>query len=431
MRERALSPQMTMRTMWKAITRPLPWLGLVISSGYFCLFVLNVISTTGLFQFAGLDFGMFWAATRAFRHAGPLGPYDPHVLAQYSQPLASYVRPTPDVLQIGQVPYPPVFFLAFAPFGLVSAPIGFVIWLALSLVMAISIVRRLARRFHNAPAWLAPVLLFFFPFAFSMFLGQITILLLWGLFEAYLALEEGNDFRAGLWCGVLFLKPQYLPLLALVMIIKARWRFVLGITAVGTVIGIGSFLILGVSGVQDFYHLIVNNYIGFQNVQATVYPAQMISWRGVLLNVFSGISEGTGQLMTLAMTALTMATVAWIWKGPWNPTGKQFHLAMLATVAAMLLCGYHSHLQDAPLLLVPAIGVAASWRASQRVLVTLYLTTLTAPILYMMAGIQVVCFVTGLELISVLIVTGIWTALSNRRPVTGRLRQTAVSNTVG
>ncbi len=429
MRERALAPQLTMRSMTNAITRPLPWLGLMLSLGFFCLFVLAAVSQTGLFQFAGLDFGMFWAATRAFIHAGPLGPYEPHILAHYSQPLAAYVRPTPDVLKIGQVPYPPVFFLAFMPLGLVSAPVGFAIWLALSLAMAVSIVRRLARRFANGPAWLVPVLLFFFPFAFSLFLGQITILLLWGLFEAYLALEEGNDLKAGLWCGVLFLKPQYLPVLALVMVLKARWRFVAGLSAIGVVVGIGSFLILGVQGVQDFYHLIVNNYIGFQNVQATVYPAQMISWRGVLLNVFPGISDGAGQLMTIAMTAITMAAVVWIWKGPWNPIGKRFHLAMLATVAAMLLCGYHSHLQDAALLLVPAISVAASWRASRRVMVTLYLTTLAAPVLYLMSGIQLVCFATGLELIAILVITGVWTALSNRQPVIGRLRRSAVTNT--
>ena len=229
MAEHVISQSRTRKYISSAIDRIAPWVFLLLSLSFVFLFVNAAVQNSGLFGFAGLDFGMFWAATRAFVHTGPLGPYDPHAIATYSQPLAAYVRPDPAALTIGQAPFPPLFFAAFLPFAVVPAPVGFALWLAVSLGLATIVARRLAHRFDPPPAWLAPSLLFFFPFAFSIFLGQITILLMVGLMNAYFELEDGHDLRAGFWCGLLILKPQYLPVLLLVMLVKRRWQFLVGI----------------------------------------------------------------------------------------------------------------------------------------------------------------------------------------------------------
>jgi len=251
----------------------------------------------------------------------------------------------------------------------------------------------------------------FFPLAFSLFLGQISVFLVWAMVEAYVALESRRDLRAGLWFGVLLLKPQYLGALVVVLAWKRRWHVLAGLAAVGAIIASASFAVLGVSGLKEFYRLVLTNYTGFQHVQSTVYPDQMISWRGLLLNMLPHVSERTGQTLTLVVSAATIAAVVAAWKGPWEPGSRRFNLAMLATVAAMLLCGYHSHLQDAALLMVPAAAVAARRGSSVYPRVLLLLSTLTFPVVYLMTDLRGVCIATGIMLAGVVATTCVWTLM--------------------
>ena len=405
----------TSRGLSAAVSRVLPWAGLALSVAFLVLFVRAELLRRGLFGFAGLDFGMFWAATRAFLADGPTGPYRVTDLIRFSQPLAPYVRPTPTALAIGQAPFLPLFFVLFAPIAVMPPVPAFAVWSLLAGAVTVASVRRLAGQFDQPPRWLLPTLIVYFPLAFSLFLGQISFLLVWALIEAYTALQEQRNLKAGLWCGLLLLKPQYLWVLVVVFAWKRQWRFLVGLAGVAAVLGFSSLAVLGLAGLEDFVRLILTDYTGFQHVQLTVFPEQMISWRGLLLNLLPHASERVGQGLTVAVSAATCGAAVATWRGPWEPGSRRFHVAMLATVAAMLLCGYHSHLQDAALLLVPAAAVAANWQSSRLLRVLLYLSTLMYPAVILSGGFLGACIITGVMLIGIVVTVCVWSVVAGAR----------------
>ena len=63
-----------------------------------------------------------------------------------------------------------------------------------------------------------------FPIVMALVYGQLTMLFVYGFYRAYRSLEGGRDFRAGLWSGALYLKPQYVVFLILVFLLARRWR---------------------------------------------------------------------------------------------------------------------------------------------------------------------------------------------------------------
>jgi Glycosyltransferase family 87 len=172
-------------------------------------------------------------------------------------------------------------------------------------------------------------------------------------------LERGDDFRAGLWSGALYLKPQYAIFLFLVFLLKRRWHALGGLVLAGIMVWMGSLAIVGPDGMRAWYETL-RGMSGFRDVLPMVSPQWMINWRGLFASLFpEDVSERTGQLVTAVFSVLTVAVLPLVWRGEWNPRGERFAVQMLATVIVMMLASYHNHIHSAALLLVPGLAVAA------------------------------------------------------------------------
>ena len=314
--------------------------------------------TRGLFNWIGIDYGFFWAAGRAFLFDSPVSAYDVHAVTRYIQPLYAYYGPEADLLQVGPTPYPPIFVLLFTPFAMLDPSTGFMLWTVVNLGVAIYVLHGLAAHFPQGRLVRVVLGLTFFPLAYSLFVGQMTVILLLALYHAYISFEKGNDFRGGLWTGVLLLKPQYAIFLILVILLKRRWRAVFGVGGTGMALLLSSLVILGPDGLLKY--LISLNYAsGFRSVNPVVYPEQMISWRAFLINFVPALSETQGVILTAVLSILTAATLLIVWRGPWNPTDERFAMRIMATMVVTLLASFHSHSHGAALLLVPGMILVA------------------------------------------------------------------------
>lgn len=262
------------------------WLACQLGAWY--LFISSVWRELGLFNWLGIDYGLFWAATRAFLFDSPVSAYDLGIVAKYLQPLLDFYGPNSPPLQIGPTPYPPIFLMLFVPFAVLPPVGGFVLWTSANVALAAYVLRGLAARYRSEiPGWLmVPLALTFFPLAYTFITGQVTVLLLFALYQAYGSFEEGRDLRAGLWVSVFLLKPQYAVFLCLVLLLKRRWSAVVGIAAGATVLLVSTLAALGPSGVVTYVKSL-SYAAGFRPVDPIVHPEQMISWRGILLNIFS------------------------------------------------------------------------------------------------------------------------------------------------
>jgi hypothetical protein len=287
------------------------------------------------------------------------------------------------------VAYPPVLFLALAPLTFLPPPLAFLVWTLANLGLALVVLRGLAGRFA-APAIVvvAAVLGVYFPLEQALFVGQVNVLILFGLYRAYVDLERGHDLRAGLWAGLLLLKPQYAVGLGLVLLLKCRWRALAGLAIMGLALTMSSVALLGLDGLAS-YVSILGQYSGFRQVHPTTFPQGMVSWRGLLVDAAPTLGETDGLRLTTVLSLGTLAVLPLLWRGRWDPTDERFARRMLGTLLVTMLVSFHNHLSGATLLLVPGMAVAATRTGPRALHVLLGLGLVVPPFMYLLSGGQV------------------------------------------
>lgn len=348
-------------------------LGLALNAVYWLTRVGIEWSIQGLFVRLGVDWSRFWGAARAFITISPSAAYTLSAIAKEMRPLVAYYGTSIGFmatshkiglaqLQVGPAPYPPIFLAFFWIFTLPPAPGGFLLWTLLNGAIAIYVVCRLTQRFGQGLSWriLLP-LLSFFPLLTGLHDGQMVNLLLGAFFLGYLALERDQERRAGLWFGVLWLKPQYAPVLFLVLLCKRRWWAVLGMIATGCLIVLASLAVGGLGGIVGYVKMLLTDYPNFAGGVA-IDPTQMINWRALILNVLPGASV-VGLALTALLSLLSLASLWAIWHGEWNPRSPRFPGQMLATMIVTLLVAYHSQLHGLVLCMVPGTILLAARQA--------------------------------------------------------------------
>lgn len=328
-------------------------------SGIWAYVTYRYVSGGGLFSVCGVDYALYTSGARLLFSDHPIAVYDLSAVIQELHRFSPYYGEPPGPNQIGPLPYPAGIFLLYAPFAYFTPAWGFGLWVATNLLLAAFVVWRLVApigdRFRAIV--LTAMALTFAPLASGLFFGQPVAVFLLAFFLAYRALQRGDDFVAGLWAGVLFLKVQYPLPLALVFIYKRRWRALAGMAVTGSCLLASSLIAFGPAGVQA--HLdTIRSITGFRQVSQIIWPSVMINWRGFLVFVLPpGVSEQLGKLLTLSLSGLTLASLLLLWRGPWKPADQRFPVRMLGTVIVTLIATYHSHLHGGVLLLVPALDL--------------------------------------------------------------------------
>jgi hypothetical protein len=313
----------------------------------------------GLFDWLGVDYALFATGVKLFGEGRPAAIFDLPVLRAEVKPFLEYIYHVPDQIACGPIPHQAVAFAWYVPFAFFPPAVGYLSWAAVNLAVAAHVVHRLVARLPE-PSWaMTALLMTFFPLAYTVFVGQPIIIMLFAFTQAYLAWERGRDFEAGLWCGVLSLKIQYPVFVTLVLMAKGRWRSVAGVATTTAAIFLGSWAVYGTRGMLAFLRT-MRELSGFRTVHPFTCPRQMINWRGLLVNALPPwTTEAQGMALTIVLSLLTASTLIVIWRGPWNPTGTRFASQMLGTMLVTMLANFHNHIHGATLLLVPALAVMA------------------------------------------------------------------------
>ncbi len=363
------APSLQSLEFLSAIKKMLPIAGILILVVFWIAWIDSFFVHWGLFPYIGADWGMFWAAAHTFRTNGPASVYDLHQLGEFSKPLGAFYGPDAGPLWVNPVPYPPFFMLLLWPFSFFSPVTGLFVWGATNALAAGYVVVSLARRF-NLSVWLTvPTLFMTLPLGVGLVVGQPVGLLMLGFYMLYVNLERGEDLKAGLWGGLLLLKPQYAIVLGLVFLLKQRWSVLGGLTIAGALIAFSTLAVLGPTDTLAFIHSITGYADGFRDMPFQMSPQKMISWRGVLVALFPNLTELAGLIATLFLSALTLVGIPIIWRGSWNPRHERFSIQMLATMIITMMVGFDVHIHGAVLLIIPAIAVFCQHhRRSLRVL---------------------------------------------------------------
>jgi hypothetical protein len=378
--------------------------------------------TQGLFSRIGLDFGFFWATARAYVLSGPGALFDLDAIARAAQPLvAYYASPASAPLNVAPAVYPPLFFALLVPLTGLPPLLGLALWTAAGFGAAAAALlgtvslpppapggrsahRRSIPLVMRVPWGTFLSALSFGPLALTILLGQVEGLLLYALYRSYRALVERRDLAAGLWLGVLFLKPQYAVFLALVLVGKQRWRAAGGLALAGGAVAGLSLAAIG-GDVTAYVHAL-GGAVAFRPAPdaAAHAPGDMISWRGLLYTLLPGLTPAQGTILTLALSAGTVALLPLIWRGPWRPDDPSFPRRILASLLVNMLASFHNQLHGAALVLIPALAAARA--GVDRRLATLLVAALYAPSLpYLMGDVALAAQLTVVLIVATLLST--------------------------
>src|SRR5262249_17767627 len=181
-------------------------------------------------------------------------------------------------------PYPAPFLLPFFATNLLGHGGGFAAWTVLNVLAYAAIVRGLTRDSERSGPLISLAPFAFFPFLWTLYLGQLVIVMTFGLYRALRAFEEGRELAAGCWLGLLLLKPQFGLILAMVLLGKRRWAALGGLGLAAAGMAAATFALVGVAGVRGFLQ-ILRSFSGFRRVPDIVNPLDMINFRGALLHL--------------------------------------------------------------------------------------------------------------------------------------------------
>ncbi len=196
------------------------------------------------------DFVTFYAQAKLFWQE-PRSLYDLDRQLAYQKTVAPTERVLPFV-------YPPITAALMAPLALLSFPAAFLLVTILNLLLILASLRLLTSRLSltaDQSHWLLLFALCNFGAQAVVFYGQTSAIILYCLTRHVLAERRSQDAEAGFWAGLLSVKPQYLPIPHLVLLLTGKWRgFLIGAAISGTLIA-GAFLLVGIETSKQYFDL--------------------------------------------------------------------------------------------------------------------------------------------------------------------------------
>jgi hypothetical protein len=338
------------------VLRPLFLAFSLLSTAFYAARFWGVFAAGELFHRLGFDWSLFYAQAMAVRAGAGASMYDPAEIDLYLQPLLRYYGGPATALTGWPQPYPPWLAAALVPFTLPPAPIGFALWLGVSVLAALFLAYRVWQFLPDlGPIGAAAAVLATVPVAWGLFLGQPAVLLAIPVGEMLISFKARRDLRAGLWLAVLLLKPQYALLFGVWILWKRRW-----LALAGAVVGGLAFIGIGVlaAGFDSLlrFPAALGEFSDLKN--AIAGPNLMMNWRALVLAARPGIDEHLGLALVWSLSLLTMLAGLLVWRGKWDPDAPSFGPRFCVLTLGALLGSYHNHFHGAALLIVP---VAAAW----------------------------------------------------------------------
>jgi hypothetical protein len=246
--------------------------------------------------------------------------------------------------------YPPITAAFLAPLALFNFSTAFLIMTLLNLLLIGQSLRLLIRGLNlstDQSHWLLLFTLCSYAVHGVVFYGQTSAIVLFFLTHHVLAQRQAERPVAGVWAGLLCIKPQYLAIPHLIMLVRQRWReFFVG-AAVGTLFIIGLFLWIGFAASAQYFEL--------ARRMVTADSDWWNQWRGMhnlRVLVIYGLPQAWHTAAWWVLSAIVVGILLWVnWRGVKH---RDDHATRWIANCLGLLIGLpHLFTHDLTLLIVP------------------------------------------------------------------------------
>ncbi len=307
----------------------------------------------GFFNPFGIDYVAFWSAGYLANVSGYRYVYDLDLLYKLQN---SIISPPNSSLALPVFPAMilPVFLLPFQLLSLFPLTWSLVIWIIIQVIILLLYLNFVYIRISSEPKFGRRILvsvMFSFPVWWTLVWGQINIPLLICIGEFMRCIASGKSFRAGLWLGGLWLKPQTLILVLPSLLLQRSWEALGGFFAMTIMLIVLSLYVGGI----DVFHGLIRLWHESAHGLPSNAPGLMVNWRmvGIHLNSLLGWEIGWG----IASVGLlwTVLAALYLWRRPRSPSSPEFGVSLLGTMAATCAVTWHSHLHMMIILIPPLL----------------------------------------------------------------------------
>ncbi len=312
----------------------------------------------------GKDFAALQAGIRAIAAGWGGSSYDPATLAAFDRATRGREHQHARAYRLTPPPCPPAFLLTVAPFAALEPSIGFLTWVAACVAVVLALAQRPMRPIGEAAWPIAGLSLLFLPLGVMLGVGSITVLAIVGFYFTQRSFARGAEGWAGLWAGLLWVRPEFGAALSLVFLWRRRWRAAFGMAIACLLIGLASLATAGTSGSRAF----LSSLRPFCGSGALSTDAD----RETLVNAHAFVRRWLPESIVARwesvswylVPAIGVGAIALVWRGPWRPSTDWFSTRLLATASIAVLAASRGDLAMAAVLLAPGIHLVAIGRAS-------------------------------------------------------------------
>jgi hypothetical protein len=296
------------------------------------------------------DFRQLYAAGYMVRtgHAGEL--YDIRAQQQFQDVLVGNdERALPFIRPAYQA-------LLFVPLSLLPYRTAYLAFLAVNLVLLAMTfwilrpnMRNLSRVWQGLPVF---IFLVFYPSALALMQGQDSILLLLLLAAALVALEQGQERRAGILVGLGLFKMQIVIPIAMLFLLWRRWRFFAGFALSAGLLSLISLWVVGIAQTAAYAHSLFS--VGTNLATAQQFPLRvsiMANLRGLLAGLLGArLPAFWIQALTIVASILVL-----LWAARAVPGKQKAADAFVIAITAGLIVSYYLFIHDLSVLLIPIV----------------------------------------------------------------------------
>ena len=260
--------------------------------------------------------------------------------------------------------YHPAFeILIFVPLTYTSYSRAYFGWVLINLSILVAISLLLFPYLAN----LRPVfginvvlsLFAFFPIFNAIYHGQDSIVLLLLFASAFMSLKRDRPFLAGIFLGLGLFRFHIVVPFMLLFVVRKQWKVIRGFFVTGVLVVGASVLVTGWQGSIKYVSLLfeINQNLTNQahQVRFALYPRAMANLRGLLYTLFAGHLTDIAIAIISLLFSLLVLLWFYVYLTKRGSAEADINLEFSLGIVVMLLVGFHVHLYDWSLLMLPIL----------------------------------------------------------------------------
>lgn len=203
-----------------------------------------------------------------------------------------------------------------------------------------------------------------FPFVNNLEQGQSSGVVMFAFALGVALMRQERDLPAGLALGLLVIKVQWLPVIALVLLFKRRWGALVGIALTAALMLALAIAMMGTAWIPGYIDMLGQAQSWSRAL--LLDPWYSHSLGGALTALLGRGTDAVVRPLHLLGTLVVVGFLLWAWRGKWQPGTPRWDGLMSLALLAAFFTNAHVNTHDLSLLVLPAaLGTAYLYGSGQ------------------------------------------------------------------